>query len=79
MMIISNTKNIFLKRLKRMKKMIAADCSSQESEEESEENSQASSNQFPSSGFLSTIKTDELSKSSHDPHRQDNSLVRGFS
>lgn len=34
MMIISKTKKIFLKRQKRMKKMIAADCSSQESSEE---------------------------------------------
>ena len=31
MMIISQTKDVFLKRLKRMKKMIASDCSSQES------------------------------------------------
>ena len=31
MMVISNTKDIFLKRIKRMKKMIASDCSSQES------------------------------------------------
>lgn len=31
MMIISKTKDIFLKRNKRMKKMIASDCSSQES------------------------------------------------
>lgn len=29
MMIISHTKDIFLKRIKRMKKMIASDCSSQ--------------------------------------------------
>lgn len=31
MMIITKTKDIFLKRIKRMKNMIASDCSSQES------------------------------------------------
>ena len=31
MMILSGTKEIFLKRIKRMKKMIASDCSSNES------------------------------------------------
>lgn len=30
-MIVTGTKDIFLKRVKRMKKMIASDCSSQES------------------------------------------------
>jgi len=29
MMVLSGTKDIFLKRIKRMKKMVASDCSSQ--------------------------------------------------
>ena len=36
-MIVTNTKEIFLKRLRRMKKMIASDCSSDESEQEESE------------------------------------------
>ena len=67
MMVVTNTKDIFLKRLKRMKKMVASDCSSQETS--SKQNSDSSPVEFESSGFLYTVRTEELSSSSNSMNR----------
>lgn len=59
-MIRSNTKQIFMKRLRRMKKMTASECSSDDSSsKKSCHSSQEMS--FESSGFLHSIKTQDLS------------------
>ena len=50
--------------------MVAADCSSQDSSEFDEQNSRDAS--FESSGFLSTVRTEDLSES----YRAE--MVRGF-
>jgi hypothetical protein len=65
LMFISNTKDIFLKRLKRMKKMVAADCSSDESSSEPQEpRSEPSS--FSSSVFIHSVATSELEVSERE-------------
>lgn len=57
MMVISQTKDVFLKRLKRMKKMIASDCSSQESSSHGSENNSEADKSFSNSRFLNTIRS----------------------
>jgi hypothetical protein len=57
MMIISDTKDIFMKRAKRMKKMVACDCSSEESSA-SVSRSGDEVRTFSSSIFVRTIYTE---------------------
>jgi hypothetical protein len=56
---------MFLKRLKRMKKMVAADCSSDESSSEAQD-SHSEPGSFSSSVFIHSVPTSELEASERE-------------